>query len=61
VLPGFEGVAVHDGWALYRSYPGCEHGLFYADVRVYADVGLGSPFGGGDRRLGAVNAVWGSA
>jgi len=27
VLPGFEGVAVHDGWAPYRNYPGCEHGL----------------------------------
>ncbi len=27
MLPGFEGVAVHDGWAPYRNYPGCEHGL----------------------------------
>ena len=27
VLPAFEGVAVHDGWAPYRNYPGCEHGL----------------------------------
>ena len=27
VLPGFEGVAVHDGWAPYRNYPDCEHGL----------------------------------
>ena len=27
VLPGFEGVAVHDGWAPYRNYQGCEHGL----------------------------------
>ena len=27
VLPGFEGVAVHDGWAPYRNYSGCEHGL----------------------------------
>jgi len=27
VLPGFEGVAVHDGWAPYRNYPGCDHGL----------------------------------
>ncbi|MCA1679767.1 MAG: IS66 family transposase [Actinobacteria bacterium] len=27
VLPGFAGVAVHDGWAPYRNYPGCEHGL----------------------------------
>ena len=27
ILPGFEGVAVHDGWAPYRNYPGCEHGL----------------------------------
>ena len=27
VLPGFQGVAVHDGWAPYRNYPGCDHGL----------------------------------
>ncbi|MDQ2760747.1 MAG: IS66 family transposase [Actinomycetota bacterium] len=27
VLPDFEGVAVHDGWAPYRNYSGCEHGL----------------------------------
>nr|MDQ3061235.1 IS66 family transposase [Pseudomonadota bacterium] len=27
ILPGFEGVAVHDGWAPYRNYPDCEHGL----------------------------------
>jgi transposase len=27
VLPGFEGVAVRDGWAPYRNYPGCDHGL----------------------------------
>ncbi|MCA1680956.1 MAG: IS66 family transposase, partial [Actinobacteria bacterium] len=27
VLPGFEGVAVHDGWQPYRSYTGCEHAL----------------------------------
>jgi transposase len=27
VLPGFSGVAVHDGWAPYRNYTGCEHGL----------------------------------
>lgn len=27
VLPGFTGVAVHDGWAPYRNYEGCEHGL----------------------------------
>ncbi|MCA1701711.1 MAG: IS66 family transposase, partial [Actinobacteria bacterium] len=27
VLPGFAGVAVHDGWAPYRNYPDCEHGL----------------------------------
>lgn len=27
VLPGFAGVAVHDGWAPYRNYEGCEHGL----------------------------------
>jgi len=27
VLPGFEGVAVHDGWAPYRNYRGCDHGL----------------------------------
>lgn len=27
VLPAFEGVAVHDGWAPYRNYPGCDHGL----------------------------------
>lgn len=27
VLPSFEGVAVHDGWAPYRNYPGCDHAL----------------------------------
>ena len=27
VLPDFTGVAVHDGWAPYRNYEGCEHGL----------------------------------
>jgi len=27
VLSAFVGVAVHDGWAPYRNYPGCEHGL----------------------------------
>lgn len=27
VLPGFSGVAVHDGWAPYRNYTACEHGL----------------------------------
>ena len=27
VLPCFSGVAVHDGWAPYRNYTGCEHGL----------------------------------
>ena len=27
VLPGFTGVAVHDGWAPYRAYTGCEHAL----------------------------------
>jgi len=27
VLPGFAGVAVHDGWAPYRNYEGCQHGL----------------------------------
>jgi transposase len=27
VLPAFTGVAVHDGWAPYRNYEGCEHGL----------------------------------
>ena len=27
VLPDFKGVAVHDGWAPYRSYGDCDHGL----------------------------------
>jgi transposase len=27
VLPDFMGVAIHDGWAPYRNYTGCEHGL----------------------------------
>ncbi len=27
VLPGFAGVAVHDGWAPYRAYSACEHAL----------------------------------
>jgi transposase len=27
VLPGFTGVAVHDGWAPYRAYNDCEHAL----------------------------------
>ncbi|MGH9654048.1 MAG: IS66 family transposase, partial [Bryobacteraceae bacterium] len=27
VLPGFHGVAVHDGWAPYRNYTDCAHSL----------------------------------
>ena len=27
VLPGFQGVAVHDGWAPYRNYGGADHAL----------------------------------
>jgi transposase len=27
VLPNFAGVAVHDGWAPYRNYTACQHGL----------------------------------
>ena len=27
VLPDFAGVAVHDGWAPYRNYTACRHGL----------------------------------
>jgi transposase len=27
ILPLFRGVAVHDGWAAYRNYEGCEHAL----------------------------------
>jgi transposase len=27
VLPAFAGVAVHDGWAPYRNYRRCDHGL----------------------------------
>lgn len=27
VLPGFDGVAVHDGWTPYRGYADCEHAL----------------------------------
>lgn len=27
ILPDFEGVAIHDGWAPYRNYPDCDHGL----------------------------------
>lgn len=27
VLPNFTGVAVHDGWAPYRNYTACQHGL----------------------------------
>lgn len=27
VLPDFTGVAIHDGWAPYRNYSDCEHGL----------------------------------
>jgi hypothetical protein len=27
VLPAFRGVAIHDGWAPYRHYDECEHGL----------------------------------
>ncbi len=27
VLPDYEGVAVHDGWAPYRNYEGCDHAL----------------------------------
>ena len=27
VLPAFNGIAIHDGWAPYRNYTDCEHGL----------------------------------
>lgn len=27
VLPGFAGVAIHDGWAPYRAYTDCKHAL----------------------------------
>ncbi|MCA1697497.1 MAG: IS66 family transposase [Actinobacteria bacterium] len=27
ILPAFEGVAVHDGWAPYRNYARCQHAL----------------------------------
>jgi transposase len=27
ILPGFQGVSVHDGWASYRTYSACRHAL----------------------------------
>lgn len=27
ILPGFQGVSVHDGWASYQTYTGCRHAL----------------------------------
>jgi transposase len=27
ILPGYTGVSVHDGWAVYRAYPACRHAL----------------------------------
>jgi hypothetical protein len=32
VLPGFAGVAIHDAWAPYDTYPNCEHQLCCAHV-----------------------------
>jgi transposase len=32
VLPGFVGVAIHDAWAPYDTYPDCEHQLCCAHV-----------------------------
>jgi transposase len=32
VLPGFAGVAIHDAWAPYDTYPSCEHQLCCAHV-----------------------------
>ena len=37
VLPGFQGVAVHDGWSPYWRYQDATHalcGAHYPDVRV---------------------------
>ena len=40
VLPGFAGVAVHDGWAPYRSYSECAHALCNGHhLRELAGVG----------------------
>lgn len=40
VLPGFSGVAVHDGWAPYRTYTGCAHALCNGHhLRELAGVG----------------------
>ncbi len=40
VLPGFAGVAVHDGWAPYRAYTACEHALCNGHhLRELAGVG----------------------
>lgn len=40
VLPGFSGVAVHDGWAPYRGYSDCEHALCNGHhLRELAGVG----------------------
>jgi len=40
VLSGFSGVAVHDGWAPYRGYTGCEHALCNGHhLRELAGVG----------------------
>jgi hypothetical protein len=47
VVPGFEGVAVHDGWAPYRNYDGCDHGLcnihHLRELEAAAEAGHGWP------------------
>lgn len=47
VLPRYEGVAVHDGWAPYRSYADCDHALcnghHLRELQAATEAGHGWP------------------
>ena len=47
VLPTFEGVAVHDGWAPYRNYAECDHALcnghHLRELQAASEAGHGWP------------------
>jgi transposase len=43
VLPGFTGVAVHDGWAPYRRYEGATHALCVAHLLRELDEAAAEP------------------
>jgi hypothetical protein len=57
VLPAFAGVAVHDGWASYRTYKDITHGLCNAHygergiMRNWPGRAAGFPSAGGAAKL----------